>query len=223
MGYQFSFPFIWAQLPFLLEGIKLTLIVSAIGIVGGSAVGVVGGAITAGRIPILRRFVIGYVEAFRNTPLLVQIFFLYFALPDIGIKLDAFTVAWLSLVLWGSAYNAENFRAAFEAVPQGFHDGARALGLNKLQTFTGITFPIGIRIALPSLRNTAISVLKNSSFMVAIGFPELFDTAVGIVAVTFRVFEMFLVLGVVYLALVWALSSGIAVLESRVALPEVGH
>jgi His/Glu/Gln/Arg/opine family amino acid ABC transporter permease subunit len=223
VGYRFSFEFILGQLPALIGGIKLTLIVSAIGIVGGLVVGVVGGAVSAGRIPIGRRLVIGYVEAFRNTPLLVQIFFLYFALPDVGIKLDAFTVAWLSLVLWGAAYNAENFRAAFEAVPKGYHDGARALGLSELQTFAEVTFPIGIRIALPSLRNTAISVFKNSSFMVAIGFPELFDTAVGIIAVTFRVFEMFLVLGVVYLALVWIISSAMAHLESRVALPVGAH
>jgi polar amino acid transport system permease protein len=171
-------------------------------------------------VPFLDRLVGGYVELFRNTPLLVQIFFLYFALPAVGIKLQAFTVAWLSLVLWGGAYQVENFRAGFEAVSRGYREAASALGLGRGATFSAIVLPIGLRIALPSLANICISILKNSSYMVAISFHELTDTAVNIVSLSFRVFEMFLVIGVIYLGLAWLLGLGVGSLERRLALPE---
>ena len=193
---------------------------SAIGIVGATLLGIVLAACRSERVPVLDRLVDGYVELFRNTPLLVQIFFLYFALPEVGIKLEAFTVAWLSLVLWGGAYQVENFRAGFEAVGKGYREAARALGLGRGATFGAVVLPIGLRIALPSLGNIAISILKNSSYMVAISFHELTDTAVNIVSLSFRVFEMFLVIGVIYLGLAWLLGLGTAGLERRLALPE---
>lgn len=218
----FDFGFIGAHLDDFAQGLLNTLEISAIGIVGALILGIVCGGLSALRVPFLRWLVRVYVEFFRNTPLLVQIFFLYFALPLIGVQLSGFTVGWLSLVLWGGAYNAENFRAGFEAVEHGYTEAARALGFGIGKTFRYITFPIGWRIALPSIGNTLISVMKNSSFMIAISFPELTDTAVGIVAVTFRVFEVFLTIGVIYLALVWLLSQAIAVIEKRTTKGMVG-
>jgi His/Glu/Gln/Arg/opine family amino acid ABC transporter permease subunit len=204
----------------LADGLKFTLIVSAIGIVGALLIGILAAACRSERVPVLNGLTSGYVELFRNTPLLVQIFFLYFALPAIGIKLASFTVAWLSLVLWGGAYQVENFRAGFEAVGLGYREAARALGLGRGVTFTAVVLPIGLRIALPSLANIAISILKNSSYMVAISFHELTDTAVNIVSLSFRVFEMFLVIGIIYLGIAWLLGLGAGSLERRLALPE---
>lgn len=210
---------ILTHLPALEAGLRLTLVVSAIGMGGALLVGLVGAAACELNVPVLRRAVPAYVEAFRNTPLLVQIFFLYFALPEVGVKLSGFTVAWLALVLWGGAYNVENFRAGFEAVERGYREAARALGLGPWQTFVTVILPIGFRTALPSITNTLISVLKNSSFMVAIGFPELTDTVVSIVSLTFRVFELFTLIGVVYLVLAWGVSALMRVVEQRLALP----
>jgi His/Glu/Gln/Arg/opine family amino acid ABC transporter permease subunit len=218
-GYHFDPRVILQQLPALADGLRLTLVVSAIGMAGAFLVGLAGGAACALNLPLLRWAVPAYVEVFRNTPLLVQIFFLYFALPEIGVKLSGFTVAWLALVLWGGAYNTENFRAGFEAVERGYREAARALGLGTWQTFATVVLPLGLRTALPSTTNTLISVLKNSSFMVAIGFPELTDTTVSIVSLTFRVFELFGVIGVVYLVLAWALSALMRGVERRLALP----
>ena len=106
----------------LLKGLGRTLLVSAIAIVGAFVIGAVLGAARAHRIPVLSQIAAVYVEVVRNTPILVQIFFLYFALPQPigpwpGVRLDAFTVAWLSVMIWGGAFNTENFRAGFEAVP----------------------------------------------------------------------------------------------------------
>ena len=212
--------YVLKTLPDLWAGLRWTLAVSAIGIAGSLVLGLAGGAVRAARIPIFDGAVGLYVEFFRNTPLLIQVFFLYFALPELHVTLSAFTVAWLALVLWGGAYNVENFRAGFQAVNPGYQEAARALGLSAWATFAAIILPIGLRTAVPSLTNTCISVLKNSSYMIAISFPELTNTAVNIVSISFRVFEMFAAIAVIYLGLVWVLSALMAVVERRLALPE---
>ncbi|HEX6512870.1 MAG TPA: amino acid ABC transporter permease [Chloroflexota bacterium] len=219
MGYQFQPDFILEKLPELAVGLKFTLIVSAVGIGGALLIGLLAAACRSEHVALLDGLVQGYVELFRNTPLLVQVFFLYFALPEVGIKLQAFTVAWLALVLWGGAYQVENFRAGFEAVSRGHREAALALGMGRRLTFFAVVLPIGLRIALPSLTNICISILKNSSYMVAISFQELTDTAVNIVSLSFRVFEMFLVIGVIYLGMAWLLGLGMGILEQKLALP----
>ncbi|MDX3853625.1 amino acid ABC transporter permease [Streptomyces sp. AK02-01A] len=218
-GYSFDPGFIVEHLGELGTGLLRTLAISAIGMAGALIVGVLLGAISTLRIPVARQLITVYTEVFRNTPLLVQIFFLYFALPETGLRLDGFTVGWLSLLLWGGAYNAENFRAGFEAVEGGYVEACRALGFPRPAAFRHVTLPLGARIALPSVTNILISVFKNSSFMVAISYPELTETAVNIVAVTFRAFEMFLAIGVVYLGLVWLMSLGAGAIERRFAIP----
>jgi len=215
----FDWNFVVDQAPALIRAFGRTLQVGIVAILASTAIGVIGAAILALRIPGLQRATDWYVDLFRNTPLLVQIFFLYFALPELGIKLSGFAVAWLSLALWGGAYAIENFRAGFEAVRGGYKEAALALGLTPTQAFFTIELPIGLRIALPSTSNTLIAVLKSTSFMVAIGFEELTDVSVGIVAQTLRVFEMFFVLGVVYLCLVALFSAGMQLVERRLRFP----
>ena len=216
----FEWAAIWEYREDLLEGLLNTLKVAAIGVVGAFLVGLVLGAARAHRVPIVSQFAAAYVEVIRNTPILVQIFMLFYGLPRLGIQLEGFTVAWLSVMIWGGAFNTENFRAGFEAVPGRYREAGYALGFGPLRTFFNVTLPIGGRIALPSSINTYISVFKNTSLMVAIGFGELTNVANNIQATTFRVFEMFLVLGIVYLTLVWTLSALIRMLEQRLALPE---
>jgi len=194
--------------------------VSAIAIAGAFIIGAVLGAARAHRILIVSQLAAIYVEVIRNTPLLVQIFFLYFALPQVGIRLDAFTVAWLSVMIWGGAFNTENFRAGFEAVPFRFREAGLALGFGRLATFANVTLPIGGRIALPSSINTYIAVLKNTALLYVISYEELTTTALQINALTLETLETFTVLGVVYLILVWTLSALIRMLESHLALPE---
>jgi len=163
-----------------------------------------------------------YVEVIRNTPILIQIFMIFFALPQFGILLDQFTVAWLTVMVWGGAFNSENFRAGFLAVSYRYREAGYALGFSPLSTFLNVTLPIGGRIALPSSINTYISVVKNTSLMFVIGYAELTTTALNISNLTLETLEALTVLGVVYLALVSALSASIRVLESRLALPESG-
>ncbi|HEU5491615.1 MAG TPA: amino acid ABC transporter permease [Gaiellaceae bacterium] len=204
----------------LAEGLKNTLKISAIAVAGAFAVGLVLGAARAHRLPVISQFAAVYVEVIRNTPILVQIFMLYYALPQVGIRLDAFTVAWLSVTIWGGAFNTENFRAGFEAVPVRYREAGAALGFRGVSTFLNVTLPIGGRIALPSSINTYISVVKNTSLMYVIAYPELTTVALQINALTLETTETFTVLAVTYLVIVWSLSAVIRLLESHLALPE---
>ena len=204
----------------LALGLRNTLKVSAIAIVGAFAIGLVLGAARAHRIPVVSQLAAVYVEIIRNTPILVQIFMLYFALPQVGIRLDAFTVAWISVTIWGGAFNTENFRAGFEAVPTRYREAGLALGFRRVSTFLNITLPIGGRIALPSSINTYISVVKNTSLMYVIAYPELTTVALQINALTLETVETFTVLAITYLTIVWSLSLVIRLLESHLALPE---
>jgi His/Glu/Gln/Arg/opine family amino acid ABC transporter permease subunit len=204
----------------LLRGLRRTLQVSAIAIAGAFVIGLVLGAARAARVPVVSQLAAVYVEIIRNTPILVQIFFLYFGLPQVGIRLEAFTVAWLAVTIWGGAFNTENFRAGFEAVPARYREAGLALGFSRLSTFANVTLPIGGRIALPSSINTYISVVKNTSLMYVIAYPELTKTALDIQALTLQTIETFSVLAVTYLVIVWSMSALIRVLERHLALPE---
>ncbi len=203
----------------LFDALLNTLKVSALAIAGAFVIGLVLGAARAHRVPVVSQATAVYVEVIRNTPILVQIFMIFYALPQFGITFDAFTVAWVSVMVWGGAFNSENFRAGFEAVPWRYREAGLALGFGRLATFLNVTLPIGGRIALPSSINTYISVVKNTSLMYVIGYPELTTTALNISALTVETLEALTVLGVVYLTLVWTLSALIRLLESRLALP----
>ena len=216
----FDTGFIWDYRHELWEGFKNTMKVAAIGVALAFVIGLLMGAARAHRIPVISQIGRAYVEVIRNTPILVQMFFLYYGLAQLGYRVEAFTVAWLSIAIWGGAFNTENFRAGFEAVPPRLREAGYALGFTRFKTFLNVTLPIGGRIALPSSINTYISVLKNTSLMLVIGYPELTSVASNIQAITFRTFEMFSVLAAVYLAIVWTLSALIRLLERRLALPE---
>src|SRR5919199_2324470 len=147
---SFDWGFILDNLPELAAGLRRTLEVSAIGIGGAFAIGLVLGAARAYRIPVVSQLAAVYVEVIRNTPILVQIFFLFYGLPRFDIRFESFTVAWLAVTIWGGAFNTENFRAGFEAVPFRYREAGLALGFGPLATFLNVTLPIGGRGAPPS-------------------------------------------------------------------------
>jgi His/Glu/Gln/Arg/opine family amino acid ABC transporter permease subunit len=226
----FEWSFVVDHIPDFLEGLKLTFEVSAIAIGGALAIGIVFGAARAHRIPVLSQLAAIYVELIRNTPLLVQIFFVFFGLPQIGFDgipqlgvdlRDPFDAAWVSLTIWGGAFNIENFRAGFEAVPLRFREAGFALGFSPLSTFVNVTLPIGGRIALPSSINTYVSILKNTAVLgPALGLQELTNVAYSLESSSFKAFEIYTMLAVSYLAIVWGLSALIRALEAHLRLPE---
>src|SRR5690606_34568754 len=123
-----------------------------------------------------------YVELFRNTPLLVQIFLVYFGLPSLGITLSAPFAGIIALSLWGGAYATENFRGGLESVSKQLVEAGDSLGMNKFQIYRYVIVPIGFRYSFSSFSNTSISVLKNSSFLAGIGLVELTFAAMDTVS-----------------------------------------
>jgi His/Glu/Gln/Arg/opine family amino acid ABC transporter permease subunit len=214
---SFDWSVIWDNRGALLHGLRLTIEVSVIAILGASAIGIVLGAIRANRIPFASQLAGIYVEIIRCTPILAFLFLFFFGLPLVSrhFLFSGFTTACVVLMLWGGAFNTENFRAGFEAVPYRYREAGFALGFSRLATFFRVTLPIGGRIALPSTINTHISILKNTTLMTAIGFNELTTTSRSISASNFRDVEMLSTVAVVYLALVWSLSALIRLLERR--------
>ncbi|MGZ8702542.1 MAG: amino acid ABC transporter permease [Gaiellaceae bacterium] len=204
----------------LLDGFVRTLKVSAFAIAGALAIGIVLGAARAARIPVVSQLTAIYVDIIRCTPILVQIFLLYFGLPQLGIYFSGFAVAVLAVMIWGGAFNVENFRAGFEAVPRNLREAGLALGFSRFRTFASVTLPIGARIAIPSSINTYVAMVKNTALMYVIAYSELTTTALNINARTLETNETFATLAVVYLTLVWGLSLVIRVIEGRLRIPE---
>jgi His/Glu/Gln/Arg/opine family amino acid ABC transporter permease subunit len=218
----FDWDYIWDHRQVLWEGLQVTLKLAAVGIAGSFLLGLVLGAARAYRVPVISQVTAVYVELIRNTPILVQIFLIAYGLPKLTItfQFDFFTVACIALVVWGGAFNTENFRAGFEAVPWRYREAAYALGFGPMATFLNVSLPIGGRIALPSSINTYVSVFKNTALMVAISVEELTNVAKQSIDLDFRTWEMIFVLAVTYLTLVWTMSGLIRLLERRLALPE---
>jgi len=180
-------------------------------------VGIVGGAMRTSRSAPARALATAFAEFFRNTPPLVWIFFFYFALPGIGIKLSAFTAGTLALVFYQGAIAIEILRAGIEAVAQGQREAASALGLSPLQQFVNVVLPQAFRVSLPALGNNLISLLKNTSLISAIGTIEITGIANDIIAIKLSSAELYLTLGVFYLVCVIVLSAIVRLTEQRLS------
>lgn len=213
---------IFDQFLLLLDGLGRTLLVSVIGIAVGMALGMAFGAMRHARVPVLSRAIGVYVNVFRCTPLLVQVVMLYFALPDIGIKLSPFATSWLALALWGAAYHTEIFRAGYGSVSPNEVLAARALGMPAFRTFLDITLPLGCRAALPAATTMAITQFRSSSFMIAVGYQELTYVANRLVSETFKVFEIFGVAALAYLVVSNLIAIGSRWVENKLAVPGLG-
>jgi len=216
-AYSFEWAAIWRGLPYLLEGAGLTVFISVIAMILAVLLGLVLAALTQvpGRWPA--RLVRGYVEAFRNTPLLIQIFIVYFGLPQLGLRLSPFLSGLSALVLYAAAYNTETFRAGLEAVHRGQHDAAASIGLSPLQAMRHVIAPQAVRIAFPALGNNLVSLVKNSSLVSTIGMVELMFVANDISFNNFRTFEIYGAAAVLYVILVLGLTRLLRLAELRLA------
>jgi His/Glu/Gln/Arg/opine family amino acid ABC transporter permease subunit len=180
-------------------------------------VGTLGAAMRVSRSKLARVVATAFAEFFRNTPPLVQIFFMYFGLPVVGIRLPAVVAGTLALVFYQGAIAIEILRAGLEAVPQGQEEAGSALGLSGLQQFVFIKLPQAFRISLPSLGNNLISLLKNTALVSAIGVLEITGWAMDVIAIRLSSAELFLAIGVFYIISVTILSSVLRIVERRMA------
>jgi len=214
-AYGFEWAAIARGLPYLLEGAGLTVAISSVAMVLALVLGLALAAISQAPGPVARRLVAAYVEVFRNTPLLIQIFIVYFGLPQLGVKLSPFLSGLAALVLYAAAYNTEIFRAGLEAVPHGQFEAARSAGLGELQILRYVILPQAVRICFPALGNNLVSLVKNSSLVSTIGMVELMFVANDISFNNFRTFEIYGTAAVMYVVIVLALTRLLRAAEGR--------
>jgi len=206
---------LWDILRNLLLAARWTVVLSAIGFALGGAVGLLLLPARIGRSRALRRLVAGYVEVFQGTPLLMQLFLVFFGLPLLGLSADPWFVACLGLTLSASAYLAEIWRGAVEAIPIGQWDAAASLGLHPLAQFRLVILPQALRIALAPTVGFLVQLVKSTALTSIIGFRELMKTANVINNATFEPFTVYGCAALIYFALCFPLSSFARRLERR--------
>jgi len=217
MAYQLDPSIIIKYLPLFLKGVFLTVEISFLAILIGMPIGILAAVARTSRFKILNLVGAVYVEVFRNTPLLIQIFIIFFGLPSLGIKLSPYISGLTALVLYVGAYNAEVIRSGLEAVPRGQIEAAKSLGLTGVQTFLYIILPQAFQISLPALGNNWVALVKNSSLVSVIGMVELTWVTFDLNALTFRSFELFGAATIFYLILIFILINILAFVEKRFA------
>lgn len=201
MGYGLDFGWLVEALGAIARGAATTLLLIAVTTVAGTLLSILGAAGRRSRFPLLRRAITIYVEVVRNTPFLVQLFFIYFGLPALGIRLDPIVSAMLAMTLNMAAYTTEIVGAGLDAVPRGQSEAALALGLRPRQVFVKIVLPQALRVIFPALTGQIIIMMLESAVVSQIAVRELTYEADMLSARTFRAFETYLVITLVYLAL----------------------
>ena len=213
---QFNFDLVVNSFPLLLVGAGVTIKITALSVALGVVIGLFVGIARISRIKILRVLAAIYVDFFRGTPLLVQIFLVYFALPVItGQRVDPFVAAIGSCGINSGANVAEIFRAGIQSIDKGQMEAGRSLGMTWVQTMRYIIVPQAFKRVIPPLGNEFIALLKDSSLVSVIGFEELTRRGQLIIAKTYGSLEIWLSVAVIYLAMTLTISRFVAYLERR--------
>jgi len=201
----------WASLPTLLVGTRLTIGFALAAMVLGLPLGLIVALLRLYAPGWLRWLATLYVSFIRGTPLLVQIFVIYYGLPSFGITLSPVVGGVLALTFNAAAYLSETIRAAILSIPKGQHEAAYSVGLSRLETMQLIVLPQAARVALPSLGNSLIGLVKDTSLVSVITVVELLRSAQLVIARTFEPFGPYLAAAMVY----WAVSSLLELVQRR--------
>ena len=217
MGYALDFGWLADAAPQLLSGAAVTLFLTAIAGGAGVALSILGAAVRASRYRFVRLAVSGYVEAIRNTPFLAQLFFIYFGLPSVGLLLNPTASGILALTLNVTAYGVVIVGAGLDSVPGGQREAGQALGLGELQLFARVVLPQAMRIIYPALASQIVITMLDSAIVSQISVRELTYEADLLQARTFRSFETYFVVTLIYLGLTMLLRRALAAGQRRIA------
>ncbi len=191
----------WKLFSLLLQASGMTILVSAFAIVAGLIIAIALSALRLSGNRLALGFVAVFVSFFRGVPLLVQLLLLFNLLPALGISLSSLSTALIGLTLCTAAYQTENLRGGFAAVPPGLIESADMLGFTPVQSFLRIKVPIALRLTFPTLISEAILILKASSLVSVVGVIELTKMASNLAASTFMPVELYAAAGLIYLAI----------------------
>jgi polar amino acid transport system permease protein len=205
------------EVRFLLKGLQWTLALSAIGFVCGGIAGLAVALARTSGSRIVARTTAGYISLFQGTPLLMQLFVVYYGLALIGLRLDAWVAVAIGFTLHASAYLGEIWRGSIEAVPRGQTEAAKALGLRYLARMKDVVLPQAFRISLPATIGFLVQLIKGTSLAAIVGFTELTRAGSIVSNQIFKPLLVFAIVGGLYFALCWPLSLFGARLECRFA------
>lgn len=192
---------------FILKGFGLTIFMCLNAIAFGALLGLIIGIMRTSKVKIINYFAWVYIYVVRGTPLLMQLFLVYYGLPLIlGYSIPAYPTALIGLVIYASAYLAEIVKAGIQAVARGQTEAAKALGMTPFQRFRYIVFPQALKIIIPSATGFFIALVKDSSLISAIGFMELTRSAKMVIARTFQPFTVYFIVAVLYFLTCYLLS-----------------
>jgi polar amino acid transport system permease protein len=202
----------------LIEGLKITLQISLISLIFALIIGLLTAVFRLSNSFVARWLAIIYLETSRNTPLLIQIFFIYFVLgPMLGI--ERMFAAILALSLFEGAYASEIFRSGIQSVDRGQIEAAESLGLTTFNTYRHIIIPQAIRTVLPPLTSQAISLIKDSALVSTIAIYDLTMQGQALIAESYLTFEIWFTVAAIYLSITLFLSFIVGIMEKRLSLP----
>ncbi len=210
-------------LPLYKEAALLTLGIGWAGIVGAVAIGLVVAILVHLRVPVVRQICQVYVEVFRNTPLLIQLFFFYFGLPRFGLSITPTVCGALGLALHGGAYMAESFRSGFESVDVIQRETSLALGLSRMQAIRYVILPQAVTLSFPSFVANVIFLLKETSVFSAISLMDLMFVTKDLMGLYYRTTECLFMLVAFYLVILVPVSILGSVIERRLRYGSFGN
>ena len=203
---MFDWSFVHRYAPFFVNGTLMTLFISVFGIMLAIVVGLVCAGIELAKIPIAKQIVRVYIELSRNTPLLVQLYFLYFGLPKLGVVWSAEACAIIGLGFLGGSYMAEAMRGGLEAVPEVQRETAYVLGLSSWQSISRVVLPQAISAAVPGIVANVIFLIKESSVVSAIALADVMYMAKDLIGMYYSTYESLFLLIVSYLVILLSIS-----------------
>lgn len=216
---QFDLSVIVDAVPALMQGARLTVLITLVGLAGGMLVGLLFGLMRAYGNALCQKIAFTYIEFVRGTPIVVQVMFIYFALPlMLHVRVDAMTAAIASIVINSGAYIAEIVRGAFLSVPRGLKEAGLALGLPGWRVLAFVVGPVALRRMTPALGNQFIVSLKDTSLFIVIGVGELTRQGQEIMASNFRAVEIWTAVAIIYLCMIGALTFGLRTMEKRMRI-----
>lgn len=198
---EWDWEFVWSILPTLLEGVKITILATILGSIVAAAVGLVLALLRRSESRLISRPAGFFIEFIRGTPLLVQLYFLFYVLPDAGILLSPLVAGVIGLGLHYGTYTAEVYRAGIDNVPRGQWEAAKACNLNPTQTWTHVILPQAIPPMIPALANYFIAMFKETPLLSAITVLELMNQAKSIANSNYRYIEPMTLVGVFFLVI----------------------
>ena len=212
---ELNLEFMAKYLPWYVDAAKLTVRIAFWGILLSIAVGVICSILRYYRVPVLHRIVAVYIELSRNTPLLVQLFFLYFGLPKLGIVLSAESCAVIGLTFLGGSYMAESMRSGLESIEKSQIESAASLGMGQVMTMKEVIFPQALAVSVPGICANMIFLIKETSVVSGIALADLMYVTKDLIGLYYETDEALLMLVIAYLILLLPVSILASVLERR--------